>query len=276
MTPAFGLDLAGYSLGRSGFARADAIGNVVDITVYRGHVFGVRLDSSALLAPHIAIERQLLAACLQHGSLLVDIPIDLQGLPYHPEAAHVWELVKRPVDYAFNALPALADRIGAPVARFLHLVAPLLESAPDVLGQRLFETYPAASLSLLGRPSKGYKNQRVERVGGAWEAGDQSKPLLLIVQSLGIHAADGASLTDDEFDGALCALTGVLPPPMRLEGDELGAAVVERVASKSALPAHGLVPRGYVLMRSLPPDLELRLAIRAVSSHTEMLAEVGR
>ncbi len=108
------------------------------------------------------------------------------------------------------------------------------------------------------------------------EAVDESKPLSLIVQSLGIHAAEDDSLTDDEFDAALCALTGVLPPSMRLEGDDLGAAIVERVASKSALPAHGLLPRGYVLLRSLHPDVELRLTIRTVSSHANMLIEVGR
>ena len=59
--------------------------------------------------------------------MLVDTPVDLQGLPNPTNVYFAWELVKRPVDYAFDALAPLANLIGAPVARFQNLLSALRE-----------------------------------------------------------------------------------------------------------------------------------------------------
>ena len=46
MKTAFGLDIAGYSTGKSGFARADQKDNHIVVTVYEGHVFAKKHEST--------------------------------------------------------------------------------------------------------------------------------------------------------------------------------------------------------------------------------------
>src|SRR5215203_779950 len=97
---AFGLDLAGYSSGRSALVCASSRSpGEVEATVYRGHAFSTRPGPGKPLAPVVAREAELLAACLRCAPLYADVPIDLQGLPCQRRAVYAWQLVKRPVDF---------------------------------------------------------------------------------------------------------------------------------------------------------------------------------
>jgi hypothetical protein len=125
---AYGLDLAGFSGGNSGFARADATPDgCIIVTVYDGHPFANKKQRRDPIAEQIALEWQWVWACCQRGAFLVDTPIDMQGLPNPEHVTFLWELTMRPVDRAFGAMPPFADRIGAPAARFQHVIRPSKE-----------------------------------------------------------------------------------------------------------------------------------------------------
>jgi hypothetical protein len=161
---AFGFDIAGYAGGNSGFARAD-LGDegVLEITVYEGHVFGWRLRGAEPLGAVAEAEKRVLRACAMIGDVLVDTPVDLQGLPGPRNAYFTWELVKCPVDFAFDALAPLANLIGAPVARFQNMLSTLRAEESGEGFDHVFETYPAKTLKLLGLWSSGYSPSRDAR-----------------------------------------------------------------------------------------------------------------
>jgi hypothetical protein len=162
----------------------------------------------------VASEKEVLKSCLGEGSVLVDIPIDLQGLPCPANACFTWELVKRPVDYAFDALAPLANWIGSPVARYQHMLRMLREEEPDENPNEVLETYPAATLKKLGLWCKEYGKQPIEFAQGRWEGA----PMARIANELKIVADEGEKLTGDEFDAAICAITGVVAPDKQLAG----------------------------------------------------------
>ena len=150
----------------------------------------------------------------------------LQGLPNTTAPQRVWQLTNRPVDKAFTALPPLADKIGAVVARMQRLKFVLGDKS--FVGKNLFETYSAASLELLGLYDKKHKGvARFE--SGSWRGvevakkSEQAKNSRLAenLNQLRWTASNDFELTHDEFDAALCALTGIASPDSRLEGPEL-------------------------------------------------------
>lgn len=106
------------------------------------------------------------------AQVAVDVPLDLQKLPYREVPTYNWELTLRPVDRAFQAMPPLASFLGHCVARFHCHFA---ELPNDVL----LETYPAASRRLCGS-----------------------------VVEEGFSRLDGR-FSGDEKDAALCALVTV-------------------------------------------------------------------
>jgi len=258
---AFGLDIAGYSTGKSALARAVlAEDGVVDLTVYAGHVFS-RRPKRGHFEEHVREEVAVLRGCLALGKVMVDCPIDLQELPTPPRVTEPWHLVKRPVDHALGGMPPLADRIGAPAARMNHLWRLVSAEAGDPLGSSLFETYPAGSLRLLGLPHRKYKDGdgAVTCREGRW--GDTT--LGTIATALGFEGEDGLRLSHDEVDAAVCALTGIFEGDYRLQERALEETIAERLSAKKrrkgrdASPARP--PRGYVLLKDLPPLPKVRV-----------------
>ena len=291
MTTAFGLDLSGFSSGGSAMARADLTEKRIVVTVYTGHCFSQKVEGCDALPAILARERKIVLACLACGPLVVDIPIDLQKLPQPPSCRFAWQLVQRPVDYAFRARPPLADRLGAPLARFLAVSGPLRKLKEAVLGSNLFETYPAATLELLDLPREGYKGYAQYKKNGVWEPApakstDESKKkaelaknmvLATTLQTLRWTAEPGEVLTHDGFDAGLCAITGALDGAWRLEDPELSASIRQRLAEKMpecAIPCTLAAPRGYILLRMQPLDVTLR--IRTVGSEEELLEAIQR
>lgn len=73
MKTAFGLDIAGYSTGKSGFARADLVDkNHIEVTVYEKHIFASKSTGQVPIEDIAEKEKEILVACLRkdHYSLI--------------------------------------------------------------------------------------------------------------------------------------------------------------------------------------------------------------
>ena len=260
---AFGLDLAGYSTGKSGLAKAVRKGNHIKVTIYRNHAFAVASKGTKLLSEVTQKEIDLLSYCCRNAKIYIDIPIDLQGLNEPDIAEMVWQLTKRSVDYAFSALPPLADKIGSPVARIQNLIRKYdstnTEKSP--VGEDIFETYPAGSLSLLGYPDSGYKGQRISYIDGIWN-GDV---LAEIANNLNLKADPDTMLNDDDVDACLCALTGVASENHLLQGASLNSEISKRIRKKLPSSLFSRVstvpPSGYVLLKGWDENLEIQVDV---------------
>lgn len=252
MIEAYGLDLGGMSQGNSALARAERGARGTKVTIYTGHAFLKKPSEKALLRDIVAVEKKVLEECMEHAPLYVDVPIDLQGLPCPGKEVYPWQLVQRPADRAFGALRPLADRIGSVVARFINLHRAL--GSCYVVGEQVMETYPAASLELLGLPRKSYKRGgHIEREDGHWKGSGVSGTVLSeIASGLGLVAEKGVMLDHDELDAAICALSGVAEAEHKLQGDELEAEIENRLGVVSVDCS---APEGYVLIRSQPEKM---------------------
>jgi len=156
MKPSFGWDLAGYGSSGSGLCRADRQGDTITATVLRADfVCRPNLTIDSEIGNTTEIELEMLRRFAGAGNTFIDVPIDLQSLIHIADyrvderVSRYWQLVKRPVDHAFRALEPVGSNLGYAVARIAHLLGSLRESAPNlILGESLFETYPAATLEL--------------------------------------------------------------------------------------------------------------------------------
>lgn len=273
---AFGLDIAGYSTGKSGFSKAwRKSDNSIIVTVYRGHVFSKRCDGKKPL-DNIAIkERELLQACCKNSVLMVDTPIDLQGLPYSDNASFIWQLTLRPVDYAFGGMAPLANYIGAPVARFQNMMSASsdLNRAESIVGEHIFETYPAKSLNLLELPYEKYKGYKISFKDGHWTEGEAAK----IAEGLGLIAENGETLNDDELDAIICAITGVVDDDLTLQGDELKHEISNGIKDKLKIDDLDGInvepPLGYVLLKERP-NMKINIEIKEFDNHENMMDAV--
>ena len=257
---AYGLDLAGYTTGKSALARVEREcgSRIVHAIVFTNHPFSKKRVGAHKLC--IEPEVDAIQCILRTGGLYVDVPIDLQDLT-KPDPTFIWQLTRRPVDHAFHGLAPLADRIGSPVARFRKILSTL---SIDPLGDGLWETYPRATISLLGgfeecRNKKGsltYKDGRAKRNDGEWipclmrkgrDAAD--KAVACMATEIGITTSDGTTINDDELDAVICALTGVAPKSALLCGDELEKEILCRINADPSQKTGFGGPTGYVLLR---------------------------
>ncbi|MCQ6963683.1 hypothetical protein PV02_11620 [Methanolobus chelungpuianus] len=224
----------------------------------------------------IGQEVDIFKACCRNSFLFVDVPIDLQNLPFIKNAVYSWQLSKRPVDYAFNALPPFADRIGATVVRFSNINSIINDDIGNQCGTRIFETYPAASLKQIGLNNSNYKNSIISFEDNEWK-GDIK--LAAIAQGLGFVSNKQISLNDDEIDASICALTGVLSSINLLKDNELGIKIKTEIETKiGSNPFENTnfePPKGYVLIKSLP-EVEITLKKKVCTSHKNMLQEILR
>jgi hypothetical protein len=136
----FGLDLSGYTTNKTSLAAVVGIGDQAEAFLLRNSAFSTRRTTDIRVRDAVGVEALALKQCLALGAVAVDIPIDLQNLLAPDQAAAIWELTRRPIDKKLNAMPPLADRIGAPVAHFSAIMRE--GNFRDRLGNGLFETYP--------------------------------------------------------------------------------------------------------------------------------------
>lgn len=261
-TVSYGLDLSGYSSGGSSLARAERQqDSSVDIRILDKSVFRRKTKGTSPLRRVNEAEISEIESILAEGTLVVDVCIDLQGLPNPPNANRVWQLTRRPVDRAFNALTPMADKIGAYVARMQRLLSSTQEFCE--LGSNLFETYPAASLELMRLHRKSYKGIALYREGhwAACPANDtktanKNNRLAANLNRLGWDAPDDTQFSHDDFDAAICALTGFADFDGMLASDELQGMMQQRLIDRGELTneecSRVTLPIGYRLLQSAP------------------------
>jgi hypothetical protein len=233
---AFGIDLAGYTTGRTVVAAMMRDEDSTRVWLLRNSPLSEAYRSDAPLPGIVSAECEALRAMSRLGPVAIDVPIDLQKVGGAESAVIIWQLYKRPVDQAFKAMPALADRIGAPYARMQAILAYCGHALR--LGQELFETYPKASLQMLSLPWRGYKGVEARH--------HQARMLLCD------RLKWGQCATDDEFDALLCAAAAGASAEERISGSSLRSLIA------SLLPGcpDCEPPLGYILLRRPPPPIE--------------------
>lgn len=248
-----GIDLTGFSKGMTAIARAEkAKGDgVTEIRIIDEECFRTIHEGADKIAEIGWKESECIERYLLEGPVYINAPIDLQGLPNPVNPHFVWQLTMRPVDRAFNALPPLADRIGYIVGRFRFCMRTL---KPGFLGVSFFETYPAASLGLMNLINKTYKGNAVFKET-KWQGltiDKRDRNLAKLLNELGWTASSEMELDSDEFDAALCAVTGVMPDGALLKGDGLKKHINDVLEKKFGAGHDFDAPEGYVLLKKLP------------------------
>jgi hypothetical protein len=223
----FGLDLSGYTTNKTSLAAIVAHGDSAEAVLLRNSAFSARRTTNMPVRVAVEAEVTALKQCLVLGPVAVDIPIDLQNLLVPDQAVSIWELTRRPIDKKLNAMPPLADRIGAPVARFSAIMR--ASDFRDRLGTDLFETYPAENLRRLEFSGK-YKTQGLERLSERHAA----------CEDLCRHLTfDGVCRNDDDLDAIICALTAAAPEDALVSEKELGFD-------------YGEIPDGFRILKRNP------------------------
>jgi hypothetical protein len=220
MLTGFGIDLAGYSTGKTSLAFVEIDNSGVKATLLRKSALSKTRDSSDDLQGAIRQDVLVLRRCFALGPIAVDIPIDLQGLPNPQNPRAIWELTRRPIDRGVNAMPPFADRIGAPVARFAAVMRE--GNFEELLGRTLFEAYPAATLRMLKINAGSYKGR------------SGSDALISLCKTLNIES--GVE-NDDDIDAIICAITAALPTDM--------------MHGREAFKFEGPMPKGFRIPKQL-------------------------
>ncbi len=215
---ALGVDFGGYTTGTSATAVAETDGTTIAVTVLSDCGFSATRETSDSLAEAVASDVAFFRKLLALGPVAVDIPIDLQGLPFVDGKA-IWQMTLRPIDRALRAMPPFAERIGSPTIRFNHMLKAGKFSSR--VGRRIFETYPAGSVHRL----------QVSKLDIVPEA--EIKRL---------------RLTRDQIDAAICAITALANH--RLGGRALIARLGGDFARKGI--SEPSLPQGYVLLKAVP------------------------
>jgi hypothetical protein len=216
----FGIDLAGYTTGKTSLAFIEIAGRGANATLLRGSALSVRRESDDGLKEILTQEVAALRRCLAIAPVAVDIPIDLQDLPNPRHAQYIWQLTRRPIDRAVNAMPAFADRIGAPVARFAAIMRE--GDFAGLLGEKLFEAYPAGTLRML----------KIE--AGRYTGVNGAKALIALCTTLKIEPYVE---NDHDIDAIICAITAAAP--------------ADAVHDARMLEVHGPMPKGFRIPKSL-------------------------
>jgi predicted nuclease with RNAse H fold len=217
VTAGFGIDLAAYGR-RQGTAIVAAQRSEKTLWVLEGTVFDNVFAGPQRIKEQLSSERELLMFLLKRGQVAVDVPLDLQNLPYTEMPTYNWELTLRPVDRAFQAMPPLASYLGHCVARFQCHFRALQKDA-------LVETYPAAIRELSG--------SAVEEAFSELDSG----------------------FSADEKDAALCALVAVARDDEILAGDELDSVIRHNLSAFSERTY--TAPKNYRLLRRVPLQVKL-------------------
>ena len=166
------------------------------------------------------------------------------------------------------------------MARTAHLLGRLAaENDGLVLDKNLFETYPAATLQLVWHTNKWteakYKGGKVVYRNGRWQGQAGKKKdekarhkkkrkndgLATLATQLGLRAAEGDEMTDDEFDAVLCAMTGCIPDGT-LSRKSLTTTMRSRLIKKHGREdwiAKVEPPDGYIVFDSVPKGVQIQV-----------------
>jgi hypothetical protein len=275
---AFGLDLSGYSRDKSALAYARRSTTGIAVTLLRDHPFegGFKNVLQSCIKELNKEEKDFLVSLPELGiPLLVDIPIDLQGVDklWRADPAKFWQLCFRPIDYAFDAMAPLASYLGVLTIRFLRAYCrfasfetaqqddysgPVSSAGYPATGFHLFETYPKVVLQrALGEQNKNlcnYKGGKISWKNNKWlplnhdkssdiDLAEMARKLLVSPTGSG---AELTNITDDEFDAIVCALTGV---SKRLPKQKLNTMIASKISARESSENIETyeAPRGYFI-----------------------------
>jgi hypothetical protein len=236
----FGIDLAGYTTGTTSLAVIEINGQAANATLLRGSALSAKRKSGDPFKKVVSQETAVLRRCLSVGPVAVDVPIDLQGLPHPTNPKYIWQLTRRPIDRAVNAMPPFADRIGAPVARFAAIMRG--GNLAPLLGKKLFEAYPAGALKTLKIEAGRYKDK------------NGAEALTYLCKTLKVAPPVE---NDDDIDAIICASTVAIP--------------ADAVHDAKALKVQGRLPKGFRIPKTLAFD---RIAT-TTAQFREWMAERG-
>jgi Protein of unknown function (DUF429) len=278
---AFGLDLAGLAGSNSRLARAqgDRGRGCIHVTVFKGPGVPHGFEGADSLENVIASWGPIVESCVQRGTLVVDTPIDVQALPVVVAPRYVWQLTKRPIDYALGGQPPFASWIGYLVSTFRFFAGAHVEA----LGHQLLETYPAASLRrVLGTPPQSYKKQSARFLNNHWHPHDgNAEGLSTLLECLELQAAQGTTLDDHEVDALLCAVTG-LGGAFASTGAELLEEVTKTLADKMEMTVQEMaqlglvfVPNGYRLLNTMPETIVSVTTVASLDKLVEAIVREG-
>ncbi len=183
----FGLDLSGYTTQRTSLAAAVVRGQAVEAVLLKNSALSIRRATDMSVEEVVGADVCELTRCLDIGPVAVYIPIDLQHLLAPQRAEKIWELTRRPIDKRLNGMAPLADRIGAPVARFAAILRK--GGFESRLGKDLFETYPSENL---------------RRIYGQNLTRPAARERFCRNFSLDVP-------NDDDLDAVVCAIAAVVP-----------------------------------------------------------------
>lgn len=268
----WGLDLAGYSTGKSALALAKReSAKSVLIKIFTNHPFMKKIEGRHQIASQINDERRCINRC---SPIYIDMPIDLQNLPKIKNATFSWQLTKRAIDVAYSAMPPFADRIGSPVARLQAVLGEELLG----LGNDYFETYPNMSLhKWFGQAPPSYKSSSKT---ADWEddhwVGETG--LATLLNQCGFVGAKDLKLNDDHFDACICALVGLVGEDHLLLDDKLDADIQKqmfqtkkfRKVDQDALKAINLAaPKGYRIISKKLEGWSIKVQLTDDAPHDE-------
>ncbi len=227
----FGIDLAGYTTGKTCVAAIEVNGSVAEATLLRCSHLAAKRHTDLQAAEVIRDDIECLRRCLALGRVAVDIPIDLQDLPNHSRFSTIWAMTLRPIDKKLHAMAPLADRIGAPVARFRAIME--VGHFGNALGDSLFETYPAGTLKLLKIKGDKYKSK------GKHDKNARDAACISLCNKLKLQSHKENIKNDDDIDAIICAVAAVAPAQNICEESDLDLRV-------------GELPRGYRILKNWP------------------------
>jgi hypothetical protein len=227
----FGIDLAGYTTGKTCVAAIEANGSVAEATLLRGSHLTAKRSTDLQAIDVIRDDIECLRRCLALGPVAVDIPVDLQDLSNHSKFSTIWAMTLRPVGRKLHAMAPLADRIGAPVARFKAIME--VGHFEDALGASLFETYPAGTLKLLKFKGDKYKSKSKH------DKNARDAACIALCDELKLQSHNENIKNDDDIDAIICAVAAVAP--------------AQYICVKSDLDlCTGELPRGYRILKNWP------------------------
>lgn len=219
--------------------RADRIGRNVYITLFDNHPLQKPVSDNIPLMPILESGAKLLRL-FQSKEIYVDVPIDLQGLPYVNKPQYVWQAIKRSVDMINDALSPYAHTIGSQVTRFDHLLQ--IAFNKKKYNRTIIETYPKKSLMNLDLYFNKYKGLSVASCPGwkqEWLVVKQKMSkdkdikncsrLVNNLNKLGIIAyGRNLRIDDNVFDAIICALTGIVEYRHRYSSKEIHSIINSR------------------------------------------------
>jgi hypothetical protein len=207
-----------------------------EIWLLRNSALSKSYPSRAHLSEVVAAECEAMTAMAHLGPIAIDVPIDLQQIGNSKEAEFVWQLYKRPIDQAFNAMPTLADRIGAPYARMQAILSH--SNGTLRLDENVFETYPKALLQTITKKTwKGLKGSEARHHEARKRLCDE----------LGWCELE----TDHDLDAVLCAVAAGADDGTRIAGAALDALISDKLPDCLNCRA----PQGFILLQGAVPTI---------------------